>query len=134
MPDTTSARIFHSRALMPAASAASSFCRMASKRQAEARVLHQHADDHAADQQADRDQRVDARIGELQERRRVFPVHRHRDFLKAEILQEVEDRQRVGEHRQREVMPAQAEGRAVPISDRGAARQRSCRAGCRARG
>ena len=31
MPDTTSARIFHSRALMPAASAASSFCRIASR-------------------------------------------------------------------------------------------------------
>ena len=31
MPDTTSERIFHRRALMPAASAASSFCRMASK-------------------------------------------------------------------------------------------------------
>ena len=31
MPDTTSARIFHRRELRPAASAASSFCRIASK-------------------------------------------------------------------------------------------------------
>ena len=100
--------------------------------EAEAGVFHQHADEHAGDQQADGDQRVVVRVGELQERRRVFPMHRQRHFLEAEVLQEVQDRQRIGEHRQREVMAAQAERRQAD-QDRGAPRRRPCPAGCRAR-
>ena len=41
----------------------------------------------------------------------MLPVHRQRHFLESEVLQEIEDGQRVGQHRQREVMAAQPECR-----------------------
>ena len=36
-------------------------------------------------------------------------MHRERDFLQADVLQHVKDRQRVGQHCQREIVSAQAE-------------------------
>ena len=59
------ARIFQASASMPAASAAGSFCLMASSAHAEARALdlerHQHADDH----ERERKHHVDALVVEL---------------------------------------------------------------------
>ena len=43
--------------------------------------------------------------------KRRLALHRQRQFLVAEPLEHVERRQRVGEHRQREIVAAQAEGR-----------------------
>ena len=118
MPETISARIFQGRASMPAASAASSFCRIASSARPKREFSTSMQTIRPATSRPHGDHGVEARIGELQIRRRVLPVHRQRDFLEAEILQQVEDRQRIGEHRQREIVPAQAEGRRAD-DDRG---------------
>ena len=77
--------------------------------EAEPRVFHQNADEYTDRQQADGDDRIITGIRELQIRGRRLAMHRQRDFLEAEILHEVEYRQRIREHRQREVMAAKAE-------------------------
>ncbi len=68
------------------------------KRQAKARVFDKHAGQQAGHEQQCRDQRVEPLIVELQECQRMVAMHRQRHFLEAQVLQQVEDRQRIGEH------------------------------------
>ncbi len=81
------------------------------QREAEARALDVQRDDHADHHQHHGDQHVGALIVELHVGGGVLALHRQRDFLIAEPFEHVEHRERVGEHREREVVPAQAEGR-----------------------
>ena len=81
------------------------------QRAPEARALDVHRHDHAGHHGDHRDHHVVALIGELHKGDRILALHRQRDFLITEPLEHVEHGERVGEHRQREVMPAQAECR-----------------------
>ena len=68
-------------------------------------------DDHAGDHDDHRDHHVGALIGELHVRDRILALHRQRNFLIAQPFEHVEHGERIGEHRQCEVMAAQAERR-----------------------
>ena len=78
--------------------------------QAKAGVLDRYADQRSDQHQPQCNQRVETRIGELQERHRVLPLQRQGNLLQPGVLQDVEEQDRVGQHRQREIMPAQAQG------------------------
>ena len=81
------------------------------QRPAEARALDVERHDHRGDEQDHRQHHVAARIGELGVGERILALHRQRHFLVAHPLEDVEHRERVREHRQREVVAAEAEGR-----------------------
>ncbi len=68
-------------------------------------------DDHAHDRQRERDHRVNAAIVELGVKRRIDAHHRQRDLLIAQPLEHVEHGERIGEHRECEVVAAQAKRR-----------------------
>ena len=64
------------------------------------------------------DKGVEPLIIEFEKSDRMVAMHRQRHFLKAQVLQQVEDEQWIGKHRQREVVAAQAERRCAD-DDRG---------------
>ena len=96
---------------MPAASAACSFWRMAASARPSGRTLDHARQQHRGSEQAERQQHIHMVVGKLHERGAGLPLHRQRDFLVAEPFEDREQRQRVGQHRQREVMATQAERR-----------------------
>ena len=81
------------------------------QRHAEAVALHPAREQHRAEQHAERDEGVGAVVGELHVGDRVLAHHRQRHFLVAQPLEDVEQRERIGEHGEREIVAAQAEGR-----------------------
>ena len=81
------------------------------QRHAEPRSLDGAGDEHDSEQHGERDQGVEPRIGKLHIGERRVALDRQRQLLVAEPLEHVEHRQRVGQHRQREVVAAQAERR-----------------------
>ena len=103
--------IFQRSVSMPAASAASSFCLIASSDRPKRERSIVQRDEHRDDQQHERDHDVDAVVRELHVRGRRLALHRQRHLLVAEPLEDVEQRERVGEHREREVVAAQPERR-----------------------
>ena len=106
---------------MPAASAAASFCLIASSDRPNRERSIRSEIEHRDDQHRERDADVDAVVGELHVGGRRLALHRQRHLLVAEPLEDVEQRERIGEHREREVVPAQPERR---IADQHAGERR----------
>ncbi len=86
------------------------------QRHAEARPLDRERDQERQHQEADGDRDIGAVVAELHVASGCRALHRQRHLLVAEPFEDVEQRQRVGEHRQRKIMAAQAKGR--PADDR----------------
>jgi len=61
---------------------------------------------HREKREAECEKHVDAPIGELHVGSRRIADHRHGDFLIPEPFEHIEQRERIGEHREREVVAA----------------------------
>ena len=96
---------------MPAASAAGFVFADRHQRHAEARAFDQAGQHHRADHQGQREPDVDAMILELHVGEGMLALHRQRQFLVTQPLEHVEQRKRIGQHGEREIMAAQAERR-----------------------
>ena len=81
------------------------------QRHAKPRVLDLQRDQQRRDQEPERQHYVEPLILELHIEQRRLTLHRQRQFLVAKPLEHVEGGQWIGEHRQREIMPAQSESR-----------------------
>ena len=67
--------------------------------------------DHAEHEEDQRQRHIGTRIAELRVEEGGLPLHRNRHLLVADPFENVEHGKRIGEHCQREVVSAQAEGR-----------------------
>ncbi len=81
------------------------------QRHAEAGGFDLARQQHHDDQKRHRDQRVDPPVGELHVGCRIVMHARHADLGKAKPEEDVHEGQRIGEHAEREIVAAQAEGR-----------------------
>ena len=97
-------------------------------RQAEPRTLHQQRDQKHRRHERHTDQCVDPGIGKLHELERLIAMHRKRQFLPTHPVENEDEQQGVGQHRQRKIMAAQTESdrsdhQAGEASDEGSGRQ-----------
>src|SRR5712671_2393997 len=105
------ARIFQSHVSMPAASAAGSFCLIASSDMPKREFSTRREISMAAISRISASPTIGSGICELHVKDRRITLHRQGHLLVPQPLKDVERRQRISEHGEREVMPAQPERR-----------------------